>query len=103
MSKGRTRYALTPGALEDLRDIRAYLRLESEDAWPIVSRALREAFRRLTEFPESGRVHQEWASARYRFLPVYSYEVMYRIESGGVKIIRVIHGARDVGAVLGRR
>jgi toxin ParE1/3/4 len=83
-----------------LRDVRAYLLLQGEDAWPIVRRALQDGFQRLAEFPESGRVHPEWAGGRYRFLPVYSYEVMYRIEKGSVKIIRVIHGARDLPSIL---
>ena len=37
-----------------------------------------------------------------RFWSVYSYLIVYKPDSKPLKVIRVLHGARDVGAVLRR-
>jgi antitoxin ParD1/3/4/toxin ParE1/3/4 len=39
--------------------------------------------------------------SRLRFWPVYSYLVVYRTETDLLEIVRVLHSARDVRAILG--
>lgn len=36
-----------------------------------------------------------------RFWPVYSYVIVYRAETDPLEVVRVLHGARDVRAILG--
>jgi toxin ParE1/3/4 len=68
--------------------------------------AAKAAFERLAEIPGLG---PEWEPriAKYpdlRFWPITRYRnylVLYRPIAGGVRILRVMHGARDVNRVLG--
>lgn len=60
---------------------------------------LREAMRRLADFPGSGHLREDPTDEPVRFWCVYSYLIVYRSETKSLEVIRVIHGARDVGAM----
>lgn len=49
----------------------------------------------LAEFPERGAIVRELEVPNLRQLIVGRYRLIYRVESGGVGIARLIHGARD--------
>ncbi len=95
-------YQLTPAAESDLSEILAYIRSDSPDAARRVLARIREAMRRLADFPRIGHVREDLADSSLRFWPVYSYLIVYRPESRPLQIIRVLHGARDVRRVLER-
>ncbi len=94
------RYQLTPAAEADLGDILEYIRSDSPNAARRVLARIREAMRRLAEFPRIGHVREDLADKSLRFWPVYSYLIVYRPESRPLQIIRVLHGARDVRRIL---
>ncbi len=96
-------YQLTPAAEADLGEIFEYIRSDSPAAALRVLVRIREAMRRLAEYPRIGHVREDLADSSLRFWPVYSYLIVYRPESRPLQIIRVPHGARDVGRILGRR
>lgn len=96
------RYQLTPAAEADLGEIFDYIRRDSPDAARRVLVRVREAMRRLAEFPGIGHVREDLADKSLRFWPVYSYLIVYRPESRPLQIIRVLHGARDVRQILER-
>lgn len=54
---------------------------------------------RLGDFPELGRLRDDIA-ADLRSWPVGDYLILYRIDRNGVLIVRVLHGARDLPAIL---
>ncbi len=96
------RYQLTPAAEADLGEIFDHIRADNPGAARRVLVRIREAMRRLTEFPRMGHVREDLADRSLRFWPVYSYLIVYRPASRPLQIIRVLHGARDVRRILSR-
>ena len=94
------RYLLTPAARQDLGDIAAYIAEENPVAARRVLAKLRHAMRRLAQAPGLGHLREDLADEPLRFWPVYSYLITYRPETTPLQVIRVLHGARDVKAIL---
>jgi toxin ParE1/3/4 len=87
---------ITPPARSDLVEIRAYLRRERRSAWTVVRRRLELAFRMVGEAPGIGHLRRDLTARPLRFWPVYSYLVVYDPATEPVRIVRIVHGARDV-------
>jgi len=56
----------------------------------------------LSQFPESGRIVPEIDDPEIRERFVYSYRVIYRVETDRLLIVAVVHGRRLLRAVEGR-
>jgi toxin ParE1/3/4 len=54
----------------------------------------------LATAPLAGRSRDEFG-AGLRSFPAENYLVFYHIRKGVVEIVRIIHGARDLGAIFG--
>ena len=54
----------------------------------------------LSTLPLAGRTREEF-EAGLRSFPVESYIAFYRVRNNTVEIVRIIHGARDLGAIFG--
>ena len=72
-----------------------------------VFKAIEESFQVIAEHPRIGAMCEidEDRFRDYRFWPIRKYTdylVIYRPIPDGVEIVRVIHGARDIGRVLRR-
>jgi plasmid stabilization system protein ParE len=50
--------------------------------------------RRLSEFPNLGRIVPEFGDEAIREIFAYSYRIVYRIEAEEITIAAVIHGKR---------
>lgn len=65
-----------------------------------VARSFIDAFERATErlstFPESGALFDLGGAGNERVALVYPARVVYRFEAGVVRILRVVHGARNL-------
>ena len=72
----KPRYILAPEAARDLVQI-----------WRYINR-------------EAGHRRRDLTSAEVRFFPVYSYLIVYRPETKPLEIVTILHGRRDVAAVL---
>jgi antitoxin ParD1/3/4/toxin ParE1/3/4 len=94
------RYLLTRAAKQDVGDIAAYIAEENPVAARRVLAKLRQAMRRLAQAPGLGHLREDLADEPLRFWPVYSYLIVYRSETTPLQVIRVLHGARDVKAIL---
>lgn len=96
-------YRLTPAARSDLVEINAYIR---EDSGPrragAVRNELRLAMRKIASSPEIGHLREDLSDAPLRFWPVYKFLVVYRPDTQPLEIVRVLHGRRDVQAILGQ-
>lgn len=90
-------FVLSDPAKADVRDIVAYIQKRSPDAAKRVRRELRGEMRRLADFPKMGHLRQDLADEPLRFWSVYSYLIVYRPDATPLEIVRVLHGARDVG------
>ncbi len=62
---------------------------------------LYEAFQRLAETPGLGHKREDLALLPVLFYAVWSYLVIYKPDTRPLEIVRVLHGARDVEAILG--
>ncbi len=54
----------------------------------------------LSTLPLAGRTRDEF-EAGLRSFPVENYIAFYRVRKSTVEIVRIIHGARDLGAIFG--
>ncbi len=88
--------ALSPAARRDLRDIVRYISVDSAERAVGFARLLVTSIKRLSDFPEMGRVVPEFADPSIREIVVRSYRVIYRVDHGDcrVDVARFWHGAR---------
>ncbi len=92
-------------ARADLSHAFAYI---GEDSLPAADRFLRAAadtFVRLAEMPGMGHTYAQRAagSDAFRVWPVKGFEnwlIFYRPTAGGIEVIRILHGARDLDRLI---
>lgn len=90
----------TPVAEADLEEIGIYIAQDDPDASDRLLDAIADKLALLAESPGIGRAREELAPG-LRSFPVSSYVVFYRSIDDGIDVIRVLHAARDIPAVLG--
>ncbi len=88
-----------PQAVRDLEAIADYIAADNPTRAQSFVQELRERCRLLGDFPESARSFPELGKDA-RILPYRNYVIIYRNLRDQVLISRVIHGARDILAVL---
>lgn len=95
-------YRVLPGADRDLDDQADYLaRAASLDTALRFYDAARTTFERITELPSLGE-RRESSDPRLSGLRVWRVQgfekhlIFYRPIEGGIEIVRVLHGARDI-------
>ena len=93
-------FVLTSLAEQDIEDIWDYIAADNLDAADRVLTALEKALSRLAKTPGIGHLREDLADRRHRFLVVYSYLIVYRLETKPLQIIRVLNAARDVQSLL---
>jgi toxin ParE1/3/4 len=87
----------TEPAVEDLRELHAYIARDSEMyASGFVERIVLAA-ERLVDHPKVGRVVPETNDENVRELLFQRYRIIYRVTKDYVEMLAVIHGARDLG------
>jgi antitoxin ParD1/3/4 len=99
-----TAYRFTPDAIEDIDAIWSYIARDNSEAAYSVEQAIVAACLSLAENPLQGHLRPELTKLPVRFwtLPRYSnYTIIYRPESRPLQILRVLHGMRDLGNILG--
>jgi toxin ParE1/3/4 len=96
-------YRLSAKAEADLHEIWSHLFADSGsgDVADRVTDSITELFLTLAKNPHIGRLRPD-LTAEVRSFPVGSYVVFYRIETGVVVVVRVLHGRRDIPSLLGK-
>jgi toxin ParE1/3/4 len=93
-------------ALRDLDEVADYIRRQGGPARAVrFLRAADATFQRLAALPGVGARYEpdDPAFADLRYCPVLrfkKYLVFYRPIAGGIEVLRVLHGARDIAAIL---
>lgn len=94
-------FVLTPRAEQDLDEIWEYIAADNITAADRVLDKIEETFDKLALSPGIGHYREDLADKRHRFHLVFSYLIVYRWEMKPLQIIRILHAARDVQAILG--
>ena len=97
-------WSLSPEAFKDLDAILAYV--EEKSASPRVANKLLEDFEKafcdLAGMPRMGRIRKQLTGPSLRWWRVHRYLIVYDPETKPLRIVRVIHGARDLPAIFDR-
>ena len=89
----------TEPAVEDLRELHAYIARDSEMyASGFVERIIL-AVEQVADHPRVGRVVPEKNDENVRELLYQNYRIIYRVKSDQMEVLTVIHGARDLAAL----
>lgn len=87
---------------QDLGDI--WLHVATESGSPDVADSLivelTRSFLTLARFPELGRLRDHELGAKRRSHASQGYVIVYTVQETDVWILRVVHGRRDVAALL---
>lgn len=94
-----------PQVIRDLSDLATYIAEGDLEAAERFLVAAEETFKLLGEMPGIGKVRECFNSnlveVRQRAIKGFrNYLIFYRPLDGGVEILRVVHGARDIEAIL---
>jgi plasmid stabilization system protein ParE len=87
----------------DLREIRDYIAKDSPESARRMMIRFVSAFRLLAKQPELGHAREDLWQAAIRFWPVGAYLILYLALRTPIEILAVVHGARDVPAIVNRR
>ena len=103
MKRGKIRFK--PAADADVDEIFAYIAKDNLDSSVRFMQAVYEDAVHLAEMPGAGRMREFQAAdlADIRSWPVTgfrNYLIFYRPVEGGILVIRVLHGARDIDAIF---
>ena len=93
-------YVLTSRAEQDIADIWDYIASDNIEAADRVLDALEKAVLKLVKSPGIGHMREELTDRRHRIFLVYSYLIVYRLETQPLQVVRVLHAARDVQSIL---
>jgi toxin ParE1/3/4 len=90
-----TRIIRKPAVQEDLDNIWLYIAQDNIAAADRIIDLFEEKCRMLADSPMIGRTRDELAPS-LRSFPIGKHIIFYRPVSGGIEIIRVLHGAQDI-------
>ena len=85
----------------ELDEIWSYIATESDstDVADRIIEAITDTFPQLGKHPQRGRPRDDlWLGLRS--ITAGSYIVIYRVEKSNVRILHVVHGRRDIRAVI---
>ncbi len=103
----RHRIIIRPRADRDLEDHAAFIARDNLEAGRRFYDVAAQAFEQLAMMPEMGspRTFRNPALAGLRLWRIPSFErylIFYRPIQDGIEVIRVLHSARDIDAILGQ-
>lgn len=93
-------FRLTIPASQDLQAIHDYIWQHSPDAADRVAQRLLDMMRDLARTPGMGHHRDDLADRMLRTQNVGPYLIIYQPDTQPIQIIRVLHGARDLGREL---
>ncbi|MBD6614749.1 type II toxin-antitoxin system RelE/ParE family toxin [Komarekiella sp. 'clone 1'] len=90
-----SRCIFAPSARLDLKEISSYINRFNPDAARKLKERIKQQCKLLADFPNMGQSCDNFASG-LRSFPVEDYLIFYRLIDGGVAIVRVVSGYRDL-------
>ena len=98
-----TSFQLTPQAVDDLFEIWSYIGEENPESANRVEESILAACRTLAESPFIGVMREDLTRLPVRFWlvqPFPNYFIVYDPASEPLRIIRILHGARNIPSLL---
>ncbi|MEL6165343.1 MAG: type II toxin-antitoxin system RelE/ParE family toxin [Cyanobacteria bacterium J06628_3] len=94
-----------PQVIRDLIDLATYIAANNMDVSDKFLTAAEETFKQLAQTPKIGKVREfdnpNLANIRQQTIKEFrNYLVFYRTRDNDVEILRVLHGRRDIDAIL---
>ena len=96
-------FELHPQALADVEEIWDYIAQDNLAAADQLVDEIFEAFAGLAAMPEKGYIRKDLTNKPVRFWLVRHYLIVYQPSSTPLRILAVIHGARNVLDLLRKR
>jgi toxin ParE1/3/4 len=90
---------VSAAAEEDLKEIWAYVAEKNPEAAGKLIREITGRFSVLRDHPHMGR-EQDKLLVNLRSFVVKNYFIFYQLFAGGIEILRVLHGSRDIGSIF---
>ncbi len=94
-----SRYVLTIPAKQDLKEINRYVNRFNPGTAQRLNEKIRRQCKLLADFPNMGQSSDNFGNG-LRSFPLEDYLIFYRPIDGGVAIVRVISGYRDLEIVF---
>lgn len=91
------------GSQERPKEIFLDIAEDSPDTAERIRAEFHERLQNLGRSPGIGHYHEELLGRRFRFWNFYSYVVVYVWEAKPIRVIAVVHGARDLAFFLNVR
>ncbi|MGA7564274.1 MAG: type II toxin-antitoxin system RelE/ParE family toxin [Desulfobaccales bacterium] len=88
-----------PLSLRDLAEIWDYIADDNEARADAFIDSIDQKLQTLASHPNMGRSREELAVG-LRSFPIGRHVIFYRVIPGGVEIIRVLHGSRDLNPIF---
>jgi plasmid stabilization system protein ParE len=101
-----SRYQFTPQAAGDLFEIWSYIARDNLEAANRVEEAIYKACDLLAEGPLRGHAREDLTKHPLRFWtvqPYPNYIIVYHPKTHPLQIIRILHGTRNIAAILSKR
>ncbi|MEH2201062.1 type II toxin-antitoxin system RelE/ParE family toxin [Nostoc sp.] len=94
-----SRYVLTILAMQDLKEISRYIIRFNPSAARSLNKKIKQQCKLLADFPNMGLSCDNFTIG-LRSFPVEDYLIFYRPIDGGVEVVRVVSGYRDLETVF---
>ena len=96
-------YVISPDALQDLQDIWDFIASDNVSAANELQDEFFDAFEKLAQRPQMGHTRPDLTNRDLRFWPVGSYLIVYRKAPSRLQVVAILHGARDIPAIIRER
>lgn len=93
------RLELADDANDDRLDIWSHIALDSARSADRVLDLFDAAFEHLRALPQMGRARDDLRTG-LRMWPVGDYLIFYRVDPDALRVLRILHGARDLPAIF---
>lgn len=94
------RLVITPLAEQDIESIGDYIARDNPRRALSFIRELRSQCQRISKTPQGYRLRDELGDG-IRSCAYGNYVIFFEIKTDALRIVRILHGARDIPAVLG--
>jgi toxin ParE1/3/4 len=94
------KFVISPHAENDIDNIASYIAVDNPERAVSFAIEIRQRFRVIAERPLSFPEKAEWGRGKRSSL-IGKYHILFEVKDEVVQIQRVMHGARDIGNLIG--